>query len=557
MAKHIDLRALWSSNKYRALIEPDHGLAETDVTSSVSGLVERLAGSSVRQVGEPVQTGSGGTTYRYQQLVGGIPVWGQTFSVRVDQTQIQTMNGTLLVDVKSTVKPAVAGSLDDQELAEKATALAAEQYGLLPEAAKVLSIERVIYAPRDADDSVCKKIALEGPTKDGGRTSPVYLVDEVSGETRYRFDNIQTFLPAGDVGEVVIRTALLHPTAFPLGTVVKGEAGGPGGNERTGRYDYGRNGLPGLPAKILGSGKYVFETPQVRTVDLNHGTAGDKAYKFSGPDNTHEPINGAFCPLNDAHFFGHQIFGMYQSWCGLKPLDGCLVLKVHYGTDYENAFWSPPTQTMYFGDGKTRFYPLVSLDVTAHEVSHGFTEHCSGLIYDGQSGGINEAFSDMAGEAAEFFMRGQNDFLVGADIFKKPDAALRYMADPPKDGRSIDSAQDFVDGMDVHFSSGVFNKAFYLLATKWGLKNAFLAFVEANVHYWNQNTDFQQGALGVYDAAVALSYNIDDVVAAFREVGIDIQPTVTVGYVDPRLVAIVNAAIASRAKDRASSVTDR
>jgi Zn-dependent metalloprotease len=62
---------------------------------------------------------------------------------------------------------------------------------------------------------------------------------------------------------------------------------------------------------------------------------------------------------------------------------------------------------MTFSDGYTRFYPLVSLDVTAHEVSHGFTEQNSRLIYSGQSGGMNEAFSDISGEAAEYFMTGQ------------------------------------------------------------------------------------------------------------------------------------------------------
>src|SRR3546814_7592087 len=82
-------------------------------------------------------------------------------------------------------------------------------------------------------------------------------------------------------------------------------------------------------------------------------------------------------------------------------------------TNYENAFWEPATQTMYFGDGASTFCPLVSLDVLAHEVSHGFTEQNSNLEYAYQPGGINEAFSDMAGEAAEFFFKGENDFLIG------------------------------------------------------------------------------------------------------------------------------------------------
>src|SRR3546814_20217514 len=88
----------------------------------------------------------------------------------------------------------------------------------------------------------------------------------------------------------------------------------------------------------------------------------------------------------------------------------------------------------------------------------------------------------MAGEAAEYYFNGgSNDFLVGAQIFKGS-GALRYMADPPQDGRSIGHADDYTSGMDVHYSSGVYNKAFYLLASKsgWNTETAFQAFARPN-----------------------------------------------------------------------------
>jgi len=119
--------------------------------------------------------------------------------------------------------------------------------------------------------------------------------------------------------------------------------------------------------------------------------------------------------------------------------------------------------------------------VTSHEVSHGFTEQNSALVYSGMSGGMNEAFSDMAGEAAENYMKGTNDFQVGAEIFKAA-GALRYMYNPPLDGRSIDNAANFTSTLDVHYSSGVYNKAFYLLATKtgWNVQKAFQVMADAN-----------------------------------------------------------------------------
>jgi pseudolysin/vibriolysin len=198
-------------------------------------------------------------------------------------------------------------------------------------------------------------------------------------------------------------------------------------------------------------------------------------------------------------------------------------MNVHYSSNYENAFWNG--SSMNFGDGASTFYPLVSLDVTSHEISHGYTEQNSGLEYSGQSGGMNEAYSDIAGEAAEFYDRGAADFLVGADIVKTSAGigdALRYMCNPPQDGGSIDNAADYYNGLDVHYSSGVYNKAFCLLAktSGWDVKKAFQVFQLANKSYWGATTNFNDGACGVESAADDLGYTKNDVITAFNGVGV-------------------------------------
>jgi Zn-dependent metalloprotease len=256
---------------------------------------------------------------------------------------------------------------------------------------------------------------------------------------------------------------------------------GPGGNEKTGIYSYGSyiDGTSSPDYAALATGTAVADSdacwmanPVVRTIDLNHGTSETLPYSGydSGPDclNTRKPINGAYSPLNDAHYFGGVVFDMYEQYLGTAPLTFQLALRVHYSSSYQNAFWDGSSMT--FGDGGSTFYPLVGLDVVSHEVSHGFTEQNSNLVYSGESGGINEAFSDMAGEAAEYFMRGSNDFLVGAEIYKASGSALRYMCNPPADGRSIDNVADFYSGLDVHYSSGIYNKAFCELANEHGLR---------------------------------------------------------------------------------------
>jgi pseudolysin/vibriolysin len=198
---------------------------------------------------------------------------------------------------------------------------------------------------------------------------------------------------------------------------------------------------------------------------------------------------------------------------------------VHYSTNYENAFWDGAAMT--FGDGATQFYPFVGLDVTAHEVSHGFTEQNSNLVYSGQSGGMNEAYSDIAGEAAEYFMRGSNDFLVGGDIVKGS-GALRYMCTPTLDGRSIDNVANYTSGLDVHYSSGIYNKAFCQLAQSsgWNTRWAFEAFARANQRCWTSSSTFSSGAQCVVDqvekinTARGMSLDVNAAVDAFAAVGI-------------------------------------
>lgn len=258
----------------------------------------------------------------------------------------------------------------------------------------------------------------------------------------------------------------------------------------------------------------------VKSVNLNGSTgSGSTAFAYTCPRNTTKAINGAYAPINDAHYFGGVIQNMYKAYTGANALTFQLVMRVHYGSNYENAFWNGTS--MSFGDGATTFYPLVSVDVAGHEVSHGYTEQHSNLTYSGQSGGINEAFSDMGGEATEYYWKGSNDFLVGPEIFKGS-GALRYMANPPQDGASIDNASQYTSGLDVHYSSGVYNKAFYLLATKsgWNTQKAFTTFARANALYWTASTTFVSGACGVETAATDLGYTKADVTAAFASVGV-------------------------------------
>ncbi|BBO70793.1 hypothetical protein DSCA_47230 [Desulfosarcina alkanivorans] len=354
------------------------------------------------------------------------------------------------------------------------------------------SSEKMIFVDDSGDARICYVISFFADVPEGGSPArPTIIMDAMTGEIVKAFD------------------ALAYAAA-----------GGPGGNLKTGRYVYGQD-FPHFEVSSSGS-QCTMETDDVKTWDMNHGNSAPIVHSFQCYENTYKEINGAFCPLNDAHYFGGLTHDLWVEWFGNPPLPFQMVLGVHYGNDFENAFWGGDAAV--FGDGATFFHPLVGLNVVAHEIAHGFTEHHSNLIYDGESGAINEAFSDMAGEAAEYYHQGVNDFWVGHDIWKGP-GAFRYMDDPPKDGWSIDSLYDYYDGLAIHYASGLFNKAFYILATMpgWSTRMAFEIFAEANQFYWEPLTDFHQGAQGAVDAAAARGYSVQAVKDAFAAVDLFID----------------------------------
>ncbi len=148
--------------------------------------------------------------------------------------------------------------------------------------------------------------------------------------------------------------------------------------------------------------------------------------------------------------------------------------RVHYGQNYSNAFWDDSCFCMTYGDGEGNKKPLTSIDVAAHEMSHGVTSATANLTYSGESGGLNEATSDIFGTAVEFFAKNKEDagdYLIGEKLDIAGDGKpLRYMDKPSKDGQSLDSWTPDAGNVDVHYSSGIANHFFYLLSEGSGAK---------------------------------------------------------------------------------------
>ena len=146
--------------------------------------------------------------------------------------------------------------------------------------------------------------------------------------------------------------------------------------------------------------------------------------------------------------------------------------RVHYGNKYVNAFWDGTKMTYGDGDG-TSFGPLVSLDVAGHEMSHGVTENTANLTYSGESGGLNEATSDIFGTMVEFYAANGNDpadYYIGEEFDLAKGTGFRRMDTPSSDGSSLNCWSPTAGSADVHYSSGIGNHFFYLLAEGSGTK---------------------------------------------------------------------------------------
>ena len=185
------------------------------------------------------------------------------------------------------------------------------------------------------------------------------------------------------------------------------------------------------------------------------------------------PISTGDAAVDAAHNYAAATYYYYFDNHGRDSVDDnglTLVSRVHYDRNYNNAFWDGTQMTYGDGDGVT-FIPLsLDADVVGHELTHGVTEHSSGLIYQNEPGAMNEAWSDIFGAMVDRQegATGADIWFIGEDIYTPgtPGDALRNMADPAEFG-DVDYYPDRYTGTQdnggVHTNSGIANLAFQLL----------------------------------------------------------------------------------------------
>ncbi|MFD7389131.1 M4 family metallopeptidase [Streptomyces sp. NPDC059852] len=402
--------------------------------SKAAGTAQRigLGGKEKLLVKDVVKDADGTTHTRYERTYAGLPVLG----------------GDLVVHDKSgrtTVTKAGKATLALSSLSPKVTSSGAAAKALgVSKKADVKSPEterapRLVVWAGSGKPVLAWETVVEGVQKDGTPSELQVVTDAATGKRLLAAEKVHTGSGTGQfVGQVEIGTT-------PSGST------------------------------------YQLIDPDradQKTYDLNQGTSGTGTLFTDDNDvwGNGQPSNRQTAGV-DVAFGAAATWDYYKDTYGRNGIrnDGVAAYsRAHYGNNYVNAFWQDSCFCMTYGDGSGNTHPLTALDVAAHEMSHGVTAATAGLVYSGESGGLNEATSDIFAAAVEFHENlpaDPGDYFVGEKIDINGDGTpLRYMDKPSKDGASKDNWSSTLGGIDVHYSSGPANHFFYLLSEGSGPK---------------------------------------------------------------------------------------
>jgi len=422
------LQAKLSPAQRTALIKT--ATAKTATTAGSLGL-----GAKEKLVVKDVVKDADGTLHtRYERTYAGLPVLGGDLVVHTPASGTGTLGTTFnnkhTIKVASTT-PKLAAATARAKALKAAKALDAVK----PAAEKA---RKVIWAGTGTPVLAWETV-VTGLQDDGTPSKLHVITDAATGAKLSQFEGVETGTGNSQYSGTVSINTTLSGSTYQL-------------------YDTTRGGH--------------------KTYSLSNGTSGTGTL-MTDADDTWGTGSGSNTQTAgvDAHFGAQTTWDFYKNTFGRSGIknDGVAAYsRVHYSTAYVNAFWDDDCFCMTYGDGTSSTHALTSLDVAGHEMSHGVTSNTAGLDYTGESGGLNEATSDIFGTGVEFYANNSSDvgdYLIGEKIDINGDGTpLRYMDEPDKDGGSADSWYSGVGNLDVHYSSGPANHMFYLLSEGSGTK---------------------------------------------------------------------------------------
>ncbi|MFJ8939245.1 M4 family metallopeptidase [Streptomyces sp. NPDC102365] len=387
-------------------------------------------------VKDVVKDNDGTLHTRYERTYAGLPVLGGDLVVHTPPASKATGTVSTTFAGKRTLKVSSTTAAYPKSAAETKALKAAEDLDARKPTAE--SARKVIWAGDGTPKLAWETVV--GGLQDDGTPSRLHVVTDAStGAKLHEFQDVKTGTGNSQYSGTVTLNTTLSGSTYQL-------------------YDTTRGGH--------------------KTYSLNNGTSGTGGLMTDADD-----VWGNGSGSNtqtagvDAAYGAQTTWDFYKNTFGRSGIknDGVAAYsRVHYSSAYVNAFWDDDCFCMTYGDGSGGTHALTSLDVAGHEMSHGVTSNTANLNYSGESGGLNEATSDVFGTGVEFYAANSNDvgdYLIGEEIDINGDGTpLRYMDEPDKDGGSSDSWYSGIGNLDVHYSSGPANHMFYLLSEGSGSK---------------------------------------------------------------------------------------
>ncbi|WP_406165035.1 M4 family metallopeptidase [Streptomyces sp. NBC_00996] len=387
-------------------------------------------------VKDVVKDNDGTLHTRYERTYAGLPVLGGDIVVHTPPTSLASGTVSTTFNNRHTLKVAsTAATFTKSGATTKALKAAKALDAVRP---TTDSARKVIWAGTGAPRLAWETV-ISGLQEDGTPSKLHVVTDATTGKELHRYQGIETGTGNTQYSGTVTLNTTLSGSTYQL-------------------YDTTRGGH--------------------KTYSLNNGTSGTGTL-MTDSDDTWGTGSGSNTQTAgaDAAYGAQTTWDFYKNTFGRSGIknDGVAAYsRVHYSTAYVNAFWDDDCFCMTYGDGSGGTHALTSLDVAGHEMSHGVTSNTAGLDYSGESGGLNEATSDIFGTGVEFYAGNSSDvgdYLIGEKIDINGDGTpLRYMDKPSKDGGSADSWYSGVGNLDVHYSSGPANHMFYLLSEGSGTK---------------------------------------------------------------------------------------
>ncbi|PGW73696.1 M4 family metallopeptidase [Bacillus thuringiensis] len=454
----------------------------------------------------------GTTVVRLQQIFKGVPIWGSTQVAHINKEGVlNVFSGSFVPNIPQNLK-----NQEQRLSSEEAVSIALNNAFLQSNPNVKHQASLVIYAKEDIVR---------------------YAYNIHLSTFNPKPENHDFFIDATD-GTVLNHVELLRGLQEAKG--IKGEIRKGTGNDSFGFKQrlnlIEENGIKYLVDKTRGQGIYTYDAQNL----------GDDEDETLLPGILFNSIDGKFVNQKDqaavdAHVYAGKVYDYYKKVHGRDSYDGKgakLVSSVHFGKNYENAFWSPEQGQMVYGDGNgtTRAYSA-AVDVVGHELTHAVIENTSNLIYENESGALNESISDIFGTLIEFYNGKNPNYTVGENLYFESGRAIRSMSDPTTLGDPDHYSKRYTgnhQSLLVHTNSSIVNKAAYLIAeggTHYGIKVKGIGkdkmgkiFYRANAYYLTESASFSQAKQSLIQAASDLygakSQAVLTVNDAFNAVGI-------------------------------------